>query len=66
MAFPAPSASTGEVEEVAPKTVVSAIKPVVGLTTASPHQTQDHDDPSDPPKPPQPSAGSRPQLKRIK
>jgi stringent starvation protein B len=66
MAFPAPSASTGEADDAVTKTVVSAIKPVVGLTTASSHQTQDNDDPSDPPKPPQPSAGSRPQLKRIK
>ncbi len=66
MAFPAPSASTGEADDAVTKTVVSAIKPVVGLTTASSHQTQDNDDPSDPPKPPQPSAGRRPQLKRIK
>ena len=66
MAFPGPSASTGEADDAVTKTVVSAIKPVVGLTTASSHQTQDNDDPSDPPKPPQPSAGSRPQLKRIK
>ena len=66
MAFPAPSASTVEAEDAVSKTVISAIKPVVGLSTASAHQTQDNDDPSDPPKPPPPSAGSRPQLKRIK
>ena len=66
MAFPAPSASSGEAEDIVPKTVVSAIKPVMGLSTASSHQTQDTDDSTDPPKPPHPNPGSRPQLKRIK
>jgi stringent starvation protein B len=66
MAFPAPSASSGEVEDAEPKALVSAIKPVVSLSTASSHQTQDTDDSTDPPKPPHPNPGSRPQLKRIK
>jgi len=66
MAFPAPSTSSGEVEDAEPKALVSAIKPVVSLSSASPHQTQDSDDPPDPPKPPHPNPGSRPQLKRIK
>jgi stringent starvation protein B len=66
MAFPAPSASSGEAEDAEPKAFVSAIKPVVSLSTASSHQTQDTDDPTDPPKPTHPNPGSRPQLKRIK
>jgi stringent starvation protein B len=66
MAFPAPSTSSGEVEDAEPKALVSAIKPVVSLSSASSHQTQDSDDPPDPPKPPHPNPGSRPQLKRIK
>ena len=66
MAFPAPSASSGETEDAEPKVLVSAIKPVVSLSTASSHQTQDTDDSTDPPKPPHPNPGSRPQLKRIK
>ena len=66
MAFPAPSASSGEVEDAEPKALVSAIKPVVSLSTASSHQTQDTDGSTDPPKPPHPNPGSRPQLKRIK
>ena len=66
MAFPAPSASSGEAEDAEPKALVSAIKPVVSLSPASSYQTQDTDDPTDPPKPPHPNPGSRPQLKRIK
>ena len=66
MAFPAPSASSGEAEDAEPKALVSAIKPVVSLSPASSHQTQDTDDPTDPPKPTHPNPGSRPQLKRIK
>jgi stringent starvation protein B len=66
MAFPAPSASSGEAEDAEPKALVSAIKPVVSLSPASSHQTQDTDDPTDPPKPTHPNLGSRPQLKRIK
>ena len=66
MAFPAPSASSGEAEDAEPKALVSAIKPVVSLSPASSHQTQDTDDSTDPPKPPHPNPGSRPQLKRIK
>ena len=66
MAFPAPSASSGEAEDAEPKALVSAIKPVVSLSPPSSHQTQDTDDPTDPPKPPHPNPGSRPQLKRIK
>jgi len=66
MAFPAPSASSGEAEDAEPKALVSAIKPVVSLSPASLHQTQDTDDPTDPPKPPHPNLGSRPLLKRIK
>ena len=66
MAFPAPSASSGEAEDAEPKGLVSAIKPVVSLSPASSHQTQDTDDSTDPPKPPHPNPGSRPQLKRIK
>ena len=66
MAFPAPSASSGETQDTEPKALVSAIKPVVSLSTASSHQTQDTDDSTDPPKPPHPNPGSRPQLKRIK
>ena len=66
MAFPAPSASSGEAEDAEPKALVSAIKPVVSLSPASSYQTQDTDDSTDPPKPPHPNPGSRPQLKRIK
>ena len=66
MAFPAPSASSGEAEDAEPKALVSSIKPVVSLSPASSHQTQDTDDPTDPPKPTHPNPGSRPQLKRIK
>ena len=66
MAFPAPNASSGEAEDAEPKVLVSAVKPVVSLSTASSHQTQDTDDSTDPPKPPHPNPGSRPQLKRIK
>jgi stringent starvation protein B len=66
MAFPAPSASSGEAEDAEPKALVSAIRPVVSLSPASSHQTQDTDDPTDPPKPTHPNLGSRPQLKRIK
>ena len=66
MAFPAPSASSGEAEDAEPKALVSAIKPIVSLSPASSHQTQDTDDPTDPPKPTHPNPGSRPQLKRIK
>ena len=66
MAFPAPTASSGEAEDAEPKILVSAIKPVVSLSTASSIQTQDTDDSTDPPKPPHPNPGSRPQLKRIK
>ena len=66
MAFPAPTASSGEAEDAEPKILVSAIKPVVSLSTASSIQTQDTDDSTDPPKPPHPNPGSRPQLKRVK
>ena len=66
MAFPEPSASSGETQDTEPKALLSAIKPVVSLSSASSYQTQDTDNPPDPPKPPHPNPGSRPQLKRIK
>ena len=66
MAFPAPTGANAEPEEAMTKTVVSAIKPVVALSTPISHPSQDNDDPTDPAKPPQPGAGGRPQLKRIK
>ncbi len=66
MAFPAPTGANSETEEAVSKTLLSGIKPVVTLSTVTPHPTQDNDEPTDPSKPPQPGAGSRPQLKRIK
>ena len=66
MAFPAPTGSNAEPEETVTKTVVSALKPVVVLSTPISLPSQDNDDPPDPAKPPQPGAGGRPQLKRIK
>ncbi|NBW54432.1 MAG: ClpXP protease specificity-enhancing factor [Betaproteobacteria bacterium] len=69
MAFPAPSANTADTQEDAPaKNLVSAVKPLVGLSAAPSQPTQDSDQPTDP-KPPTPngfSGAARPQLKRVK
>jgi stringent starvation protein B len=67
MAFPAPSLNNGEIEEAAPKGLVSAIKPVVSLSAAPLHQTQDSDESTEPPQPTKPStSGTKPHLKRVK
>ena len=64
MAFPAPTASSGETQDITSKSLVSAIKPVAGLSPVKP--TQETEDSTEPPKLPPAGAGSRPQLKRIK
>jgi stringent starvation protein B len=67
MAFPAPTTAGGEAQDAQPKALTPTIKPVLNLSAAPAHQTQDSDAPTEPPKPPHPSgAGTRPQLKRIK
>lgn len=67
MAFPAPALNNGEVAEVASKGLVSTIKPVVSLSAAPVHQTQDTDESTEPPQPTKPSSsGTKPHLKRIK
>jgi stringent starvation protein B len=67
MSFPAPASNNGVAEEAAPKTLVSTIKPVVSLSAAPPHLSQDADEPTDPNQPSKPSnAGTKPHLKRIK
>ena len=67
MAFPAPALNNGEVEEAAPKGLVSAIKPVMSLSAAPVHQAQDTDEPTEPSPPSKPStSGTKPHLKRIK
>ena len=67
MAFPAPALNNGEIEVTAPKGLVSAIKPVVSLSTAPTYQTQDSDASTEPPEPTKPStSGTKPHLKRVK
>ena len=67
MSFPAPASNNGAAEEAAPKGLVSSIKPVVSLSAAPTHQTQDTDAVTPPPEPTKPSSsGTKPHLKRIK
>lgn len=67
MAFPAPSATSGEAEEAQVKALVSSVKPVVTLSAAPTQANHEGDETTEPPKPPHPTgAGTKPQLKRIK
>jgi stringent starvation protein B len=68
MAFPAPSASPAEAEDIPSKTLITSVKPLVGLSAAPSLTTLDGDDPIDPKPPHTPNgvSGVRPQLKRVK